>query len=125
PGGAGRAVRAASDGGSQGPATGRRPALARAFWVSACSPSPLLLAWDYFPGRAEGPMPLTLEQYATYLDTRDLPWPAPPVIDRPLARPHLVRLDGVRAVLWTVYGTLVHLVGGELYFEHPKEFIMD
>ena len=70
-------------------------------------------------------MPLTLERYATYLDTRDLPWPAPPEIDPPLARPHLVRLPDVRAVLWTVYGTLLHLTGGELYFEHPKEFIMD
>jgi FMN phosphatase YigB (HAD superfamily) len=71
-------------------------------------------------------MPLTLEQYATYLDTRrDLPWPAPPEIDPPKAKPHLTRLPDVRAVLWSVYGTLVHLAGGELYFEHPQQFIMD
>jgi FMN phosphatase YigB (HAD superfamily) len=71
-------------------------------------------------------MPLTLEQYATYLDTRrDLPWPAPPEIDPPRAIPHLTRQPGVRAVLWNVYGTLVHLAGGELYFEHPQQFVME
>lgn len=70
-------------------------------------------------------MALTLEQYATYLDTRDLPWPAPPTVERPKARPHLVRLPDVRAVTWNVYGTLLAVVGGELYFEHPQKFIMD
>jgi FMN phosphatase YigB (HAD superfamily) len=70
-------------------------------------------------------MALTLEQYATYLDTRDLPWPAPPEVDPPKARPHLVRLPGIRAVLWNVYGTLLALPGGELYFEHPQKFVMD
>ena len=28
-------------------------------------------------------MALTLQQYATYLDTRGLPWPAPPEVERP------------------------------------------
>jgi FMN phosphatase YigB (HAD superfamily) len=70
-------------------------------------------------------MALTLEQYAAYLDTRDLPWPASPEIERPKARPHLVRLPQVRAVLWNIYGTLVSIAGGELWFEHPKAFIMD
>jgi hypothetical protein len=70
-------------------------------------------------------MPLTLEQYATYLDTRrDLPWPAAPAVERPRARPHLVRLPGVRAVLWNVYGTLLAISGGDLAFEHPQEFVM-
>jgi FMN phosphatase YigB (HAD superfamily) len=70
-------------------------------------------------------MPLTLEQYATYLDGRDLPWPAPPEVERPRARPHLVRFQDVRAVLWNVYGTVVAIPGGELYFEHPQKFVMD
>src|SRR5438270_4069182 len=70
-------------------------------------------------------MALTLEQYANYLDTRDLPWPAPPDVERTKARPHLVPLRGVRAVTWGVYGTLLAVTGGELYFEHPKQFIMD
>jgi FMN phosphatase YigB (HAD superfamily) len=71
-------------------------------------------------------MALTLEQYATYLDTRhDLSWPAAPEIDRPRAKPHLVRLPEVRVVTWSVYGTLLAISGGELYFEHPQKFIMD
>ncbi len=70
-------------------------------------------------------MPLTLEQYATYLDTRkDLPWPAPPQASPVKARPHLVRLDGIRAVLWNVYGTLLAIQLGDLVFEHPTAFIM-
>src|SRR5262245_34576888 len=70
-------------------------------------------------------MPLTLEQYASYLDTRDLPWPAPPEVEPANARPHLVRLPGVRAVLWNVYGTLRSVKGGELLFEHPQKLLMD
>jgi FMN phosphatase YigB (HAD superfamily) len=69
-------------------------------------------------------MPLTLEQYASFLDTRGLPWPAPPTIDRPKAKPHLARLGGLRAVLWNVYGTLVAIPGGELFYEHPVGFVM-
>lgn len=69
-------------------------------------------------------MPLSLEQYAAYLDTRDLPWPAPPEVERPRARPHLKRLPGVRAVLWNVYGTLVAVSGGDLTFEHPQQLLM-
>ena len=70
-------------------------------------------------------MALTLEQYAAYLDTRkDLAWPAPPEVDRPKAKPHLVRLPQVRAVLWNVYGTLLRIAGGELWFEHPQPFVM-
>ncbi len=71
-------------------------------------------------------MALTLEQYATYLDTRpDLSWPAAPEVERPRAKPHLVPLPDVRLVTWSVYGTLLSLAGGELYFEHPQKFIMD
>jgi hypothetical protein len=71
-------------------------------------------------------MPLTLEQYASYLDTRrDLSWPAPPVPNPPKARPHLVRLSEVRCVLWNVYGTLLVIPGGEIWFEHPNDFIMN
>jgi FMN phosphatase YigB (HAD superfamily) len=70
-------------------------------------------------------MALTLEQYAAYLDTRhDLAWPAPVEADRLKARPHLVRLPQVRAVLWNVYGTLLRIAGGELWFEHPQKFVM-
>ena len=71
-------------------------------------------------------MALTLEQYAAYLDTRhDLSWPAPVEVDRVKARPHLTQLPQVRVVLWNVYGTLLRIAGGELWFEHPKEFVMN
>jgi FMN phosphatase YigB (HAD superfamily) len=70
-------------------------------------------------------MPLSLEQYIRYLDTRDIPWPTPPEIERPKAKPYLVRLPTIRAVTWNVYGTLLAIAGGELYLEHPQAFIMD
>jgi FMN phosphatase YigB (HAD superfamily) len=71
-------------------------------------------------------MALTLEQYATYLDTRpDLSWPAAPEIERPRAKPYLKRLPGIRVVAWNVYGTLLAIPGGDLYFEHPQKFVMD
>jgi FMN phosphatase YigB (HAD superfamily) len=70
-------------------------------------------------------MPLTLEQYAERLDSRtDLPWPAAPKIDPPRAKPALHALP-VKAVFWTVYGTLVAIPGGELQFEHPQDFVTD
>jgi hypothetical protein len=69
-------------------------------------------------------MPLSLEQYATWLDGRDLPWPAPPQPEPIKAKPHVARLPGVRAVLWNVYGTLLAIPFGELLFEHPQPFVM-
>jgi len=70
-------------------------------------------------------MPLTLEQYATYLDTRGLPWPAPPKVELPRVKPHVPHLEGIRAVLWTVYGTLLAVPEGELKFEVSNEFLMN
>lgn len=70
-------------------------------------------------------MALTLEQYAAeYLPTRGLPWPAPPPIEIPKARPHLQSLQ-VRAVLWNVYGTLLAIPHGEIRFEHDQQFVTD
>ena len=65
-------------------------------------------------------MPLTLEQYASYLDTRDLSWPAPPTLCAPRARPHLVAMPQVRVVTWNVYGTLLAISTGGLVFEPPQ-----
>lgn len=70
-------------------------------------------------------MPLTLDQYAEYLDTRDLPWPAPPNPQPPKAKPHLAPLPEVRLVTWNIYGTLLSIASGDLFFEHPQKFIMD
>ena len=70
-------------------------------------------------------MPLTLEQYAERLDSRtDLPWPAAPKIEPVKAKPAVHALP-VKAVFWTVYGTLVAIPGGELQFEHPQDFVTD
>jgi hypothetical protein len=71
-------------------------------------------------------MALTLDEYSTYLDTRqDLSWPAAPEIERANARPYLKPLPDVRAVTWSVYGTLLAISGGQLFFEHPQQFVMD
>jgi FMN phosphatase YigB (HAD superfamily) len=70
-------------------------------------------------------MALTLEQYIHYLDKRQIPWPAPPEVDRPKAKPFLQRLPDVRVVTWNVYGTLLAISGGELCFQNPEKFIMD
>ena len=69
-------------------------------------------------------MPLTLDQYATHLDGRSLPWPAMPAVDAPKVRPHLPELPGIRAVCWNVYGTLLAISEGELKFDLDNEFIM-
>jgi FMN phosphatase YigB (HAD superfamily) len=70
-------------------------------------------------------MPLTLEQYATYLDSRGATWPAVPPIERPKAKPHATPLEGIKVVTFGVYGTLLAISTGELLFEHPQKFIMD
>lgn len=70
-------------------------------------------------------MPLSLDQYATYLDGRGLPWPAPPPADPPKVKPHLPRIEGIRGVLWTVYGTLLAIPEGDLKFEVANDFQMN
>ena len=70
-------------------------------------------------------MALSLEQYALdYLDTRGLPWPAMPKVEAPKAKPSLGTLN-VRAVLWTVYGSLLAIPTGELQFESHLDFVTD
>lgn len=70
-------------------------------------------------------MAFTLPKYADYLDARDLGWPVAPEVELPRAKPFLVPLPEVRAVTWSIYGTLLAIAGGELYFEHPNHFIME
>ena len=70
-------------------------------------------------------MAISLEEYATsYLPGRNLPWPKPPRIDSPKAKPTLKPLK-VRAILWTVYGTLLNVAQGEIIFEHEMDLVMD
>jgi len=71
-------------------------------------------------------MSLTLSQYIRCLDSRDdLNWPAPPDVEAPRAKVHIVNLPGIRAVAWSVYGTLIAIAGGDLLFEVPQRLIMD
>lgn len=70
-------------------------------------------------------MPLTLDQYADYLETRDLTWPAAPEVHPVKARPHVVPLPGLRAVTWNVYGPLLRIFGGDLLLVHPNKFVME
>lgn len=70
-------------------------------------------------------MPLTLDQYATYLDTRGLPWPIAPKADPPKVKAHLPPMEGVRAVLWNVYGTLLAIPEGDLKFEVSNDLLMN
>ena len=70
-------------------------------------------------------MALTLEQYALdHLPARGLRWPAMPRVEAPKARPSLVKLP-VRAVMWTVYGTLLAIETGELQFAAQLDFVTD
>jgi FMN phosphatase YigB (HAD superfamily) len=71
------------------------------------------------------PMALSLSQYIDYLDSRGTTWPAPPEVERPDVPPRVYRLPDIRAVTWNVYGTLLAISGGTLYFEHPKQVFMD
>ena len=70
-------------------------------------------------------MPFTLEQYAKSLDRHDLVWPVAPDPERAKAKPCLMRMPQLRAVLWNVYGTLVNVLSGQLFFEHPQKFVME
>jgi hypothetical protein len=70
-------------------------------------------------------VPLSLEQYATWLDSRGLPWPAPPTVEPAKAKAHLKELHGIRAVLWGTYGTILAISTGDLVFEHPQQMVLD
>ena len=41
------------------------------------------------------------------------------------AKPHLSKLPQIRLITWNIYGTLLSLTGGELYFQHPQKMVMD
>ena len=70
-------------------------------------------------------MPLSIDQYAAeYLPGRGLPFPAAPKLEPVKAKPHASRLP-IKAVMWTCYGTLLNVAGGELAFEAPVDFITD
>lgn len=70
--------------------------------------------------RSIGTMAKTLQEYVAWLDERGLQWPAAPKPVPAKAAPYLKPLRGIRAVTWSVYGTLLRISGGQLLFEHPE-----
>ncbi len=64
------------------------------------------------------------QTFFEYLDTlaeRELVWPQPPQ-PKPLpAKPTLKPLPDIRAVTWSVYGTLLTITDGKLLHLHPDE----
>jgi FMN phosphatase YigB (HAD superfamily) len=64
-------------------------------------------------------MPKTLQEYSEWLDERELMWPSPPEAVSANATPYFKPLKGIRAVTWSVYGTLLRISEGKLLFSHP------
>jgi len=59
-------------------------------------------------------MTKSLLEYADWLDERDLLWPAPPEAVPVKATPFLDPMPRIRAVTWSVYGTLLLIADGKL-----------
>lgn len=77
------------------------------------------------PSRSNGPMPKSLQEYLAWLDQRsELIWPRPPAPQPLKATPYLKPLPGIRAVVWSVYGTLLRIDGGRLQHLHPQRLRM-
>src|SRR5260221_6595970 len=62
---------------------------------------------------------------AEWLDERKLLWPTAPERFSPKATPYLKPLRGIRAVTWSVYGTLLTISEGRLLFLHPDKLCME
>ncbi len=65
-------------------------------------------------------MPLSLAEYADFLDRRNLIWPRVPPARPMTATPSVQHLPGIRAVLWDVYGTLLRVSDGRFTL-FPKD----
>ena len=65
-------------------------------------------------------MPLTLREYAEWLTERKLLWPAAPEPKPPKATPAVQPLPDIRAVTWSVYGTLLTIADGQLFQQLPE-----
>lgn len=70
-------------------------------------------------------MAKTLLEYSDWLKERDLRWPAPPKLEPVSATPKIKPLDGIRAVTWSIYGTLLRITDGQLLFIHPQDLRME
>lgn len=70
-------------------------------------------------------MSKSLQEYVDWLHRRDdLIWPQP-VAPQPIkATPFLRPLEGIRAITFSVYGTLLRIDGGRLLHDHPQQLRM-
>ena len=66
----------------------------------------------------------TLQEYIEGLENRNLVWPQPPPIEPVKATPYIKPLSGIRAVTWSVYGTLLRIAEGRLLFDSPNSLQM-
>jgi FMN phosphatase YigB (HAD superfamily) len=69
-------------------------------------------------------MAKTLLEYADWLDARNFIWPEVPQPVPVKATPYLKPLPGIRAVVWSAYGTLLRITDGQLMFLHPQQLRM-
>lgn len=70
-------------------------------------------------------MSKTLLEYSDWLAERNLKWPAAPKLQPVSAAPSIKPLENIRAVTWSLYGTLLRITDGELLFDHPQEIRME
>lgn len=67
----------------------------------------------------------SLQEYVEWLDGRgDLIWPQPPNPQTAKATAFTKPLRDIRAVIWNVYGTLLHISDGQLRQMHAKKLFM-
>ena len=70
-------------------------------------------------------MSKSLQEYLAWLDQRsELIWPRPPAPKPLKATPYLKPIPGVRAVVWSIYGTLLRIDGGRLQHLHSQPLRM-
>ena len=66
----------------------------------------------------------TLHEFIERLEKRNLVWPQPPPLEPVKATPYVKPLSGIRAVTWSVYGTLLRISEGRLLFDSPNPLPM-
>lgn len=70
-------------------------------------------------------MAQSIAEYAEWLEGRDLTWPKVPDQVAVKAAPYSAPLEGIKAVTWNIYGTLLLISDGELLFTHPQPLRME
>jgi len=69
-------------------------------------------------------MPKSLNEYADWLEGRELLWPAPPKPQPAKATPYTKPLKNIEGVVWDIYGTLLTISEGRLLHRHPQQLPM-